>query len=170
MTSQASTQPYWSAPTQTWYKANFDSALFSSTDAAGLGVVIRDNVGAVIGALSMHIPLPQSVATMKALACSRVVQFAVEISLHEVIFEGDAAVVIQAVKNREADQSAHGHIVGDIQDQVSLLAFSEFCFVPHSCNRVADALAKRARTGPEFQVWLEDCPEDIAHLVMAEVS
>ena len=79
-------------------------------------------------------------------------------------------MVIQAIKNREADQSAHGHIVGDIQDQISLLAFSEFCFVPRSCNRVADALAKRARIGLEFQVWLEDCPEDIAHLAMAEVS
>ena len=42
------------------------------------------------------------------------------------IFEVDVAVDIQAIKNREADQSAHGHIVGDIQDQISLLAFSEF--------------------------------------------
>ncbi|KAK9993781.1 hypothetical protein SO802_023484 [Lithocarpus litseifolius] len=170
MTTQVSTQPHWNAPTQTRYKANFDGALFSSTDVAGLGVVIRDNVGAVIGALSMRIPLPQSVATVETLACRRAVQFAVEIGLHEVIFEGDAAVVIQAVQNREEDQSAHGHIVGDIQDQVSFLAFSDFCLTPRSCNRVADALAKRARTGPEFQVWLEDYPQDIAHLVMAEVT
>ena len=170
MTPQVLTQPHWSAPTQTWYKANFDGALFSSTDAAGLGVVIRDNVGAVIGALSMRIPLPQSVATVETLACRCVVQFTVEIGLHEVIFEGDAAGVIQAIKNREADQSTHGHIVCDIQDHVSLLAFSNFCFVPRSCNRVADALAKRAKTGLEFQVWLEDCPEDIAHLVMTEIT
>ena len=170
MTPQVSTQPHWSAPTQTQYKANFDGALFSSTNAASLGVVIRDNVGAVIGALSMCIPLPQLVATVETLACKRAVQFAAEIGLHEVIFEGDAAGVIQAIKNREADQSAHGHIVGDIQDQVSLLAFSDFCFVPRSCNKVANALAKRAKTGPGLQVWLEDCPKDIAHLVMAEIT
>ena len=170
MTPQVSTQPHWSAPTQTQYKANFDGALFSSTNAASLGVVIRDNVGAVIGALSMCIPLPQLVATVETLACKRAVQFAAEIGLHEVIFEGDAAGVIQAIKNREAYQSVHGHIVGDIQDQVSLLAFSDFCFVPRSCNKVANALAKRAKTGPELQVWLEDCPKDIAHLVMAEIT
>ena len=58
MTPQVSTQPHWSAPIQTRYKANFDGALFSSTDAAGLGVVICDNVVVVIGALSMRIPLP----------------------------------------------------------------------------------------------------------------
>ena len=133
-------------------------------------MVIRDNVGAVIGALSMRISLPQLVATVETLACRRVVQFAVEISLHEVIFEGDAARVIQAIKNKEADQSAHGHIVGDIQDQVSLLAFFDFCFVPCSCNKVVDALVKRAKISPELQVWLENCPEDIAHLVMAEIN
>ena len=86
------------------------------------------------------------------------------------IFEGDAAGVIQAIKNREADQSTHGHIFCYIQDHVSILEFSNFCFVPRSCNRVADALAKRAKTGLEFQVWLEDCPEDIAHLVMTEIT
>ena len=155
---------------QTRYKANFDGALFSSIDAAGLGVVICDNVVAVIGALSMRIPLPQSMATVETLACKRAVQFAIEIGLHEVIFGGDAVVVIQAIKNKEADQLANGHIVGDIQDQVSLLAFSDFCFVPRSCNKVVDALAKRAKIGPEPQVWLEDCLEDIAHLVMAEIT
>ena len=128
MTPQVSTQPHWSAPTQTRYKVNFDGALFSSTDAAGLGVVIHDNVGAVIGALSMRIPLPQLVAMVETLGCRRAVQFAVEIGLHEVIVEGDVAGVIQAIKNREADQSVHGHIVGDIQDQVSLIAFFDFFF------------------------------------------
>ena len=68
-------------------------------------------------------------ATVETLACKRAVQFAIEISLHEVRFGGDAAVVIQAIKNKEADQSAHSHIVGDIQDQVSLLAFFFLIFV-----------------------------------------
>lgn len=46
----------------------------------------------------MHVPLPRSVAEVEALACRRAVQFATEIGLHEGIFEGDAAVVIQATK------------------------------------------------------------------------
>lgn len=40
----------------------------------------------------MRIPLPQSVVEVKALACRRAVQFAIEIGLHEVIFEGDAVI------------------------------------------------------------------------------
>lgn len=82
---------------------------FQEQQLSWLGVVICDNKGAVIGALSMHIPLPQSVAEVEALACRRAVQFAIEIGLHEGIFEGDAAVVIQATKTWSADQSMCGH-------------------------------------------------------------
>ena len=115
-------------------------------------MIIRDNKGAVIGALAMRIPLPQSVATIEALTYRCVVQFAIEIGLHDVIFEGDAAVVIQAIKHGSADQSPYGHIVGDIIDQSSLLFHSDFCYVNRSCNKVANALATSVRL--DFQVWL----------------
>ena len=84
-------------------------------------------------------------------------------------FEGDATVVIQAIKHGSANQSLYGHIVGDIIDQSSLLFQSDFCYVNRSCNKVADALAKCASVGLDFQVWLEDCPWDIAPLVLYDV-
>ena len=34
------------------YKVNFDAALFGNSGRGGLGVVIRDNVGEIIAALS----------------------------------------------------------------------------------------------------------------------
>ena len=86
------------------------------------------------------------------------------------IFEGDAAVVINAISKGLANQSLYGHIVDDVLGQASLLHFSDFCYVPCSCNSVANALAKRAKAGPELQVWLEDCPEDITPLVLGDVS
>ena len=173
-----SVQPKWSVPTLPRYKANFDGALFKSTNSAGLGVVIRDTNSVVIrdtnsvviGALSARVPLPQSVAMVEALACRRAVQFAVEIGLHDVIFEGDAAVVINAISKGLANQSLYGHLVDDILGLASHLRFSEFCFVPRSCNAVADALAKRAKVGLDLLVWLEDCPEDITPLVLDDAS
>ena len=107
---------------------------------------------------------------VEALACRRAIQFAVVIGLHDVIFEGDAAVVINAISKGLANQSLYGHIVDDILGQASHLHFSDFFFVPHSCNAVADALAKRAKVEPNLLVWLEDCPEDITPLVLGDVS
>ena len=106
---------------------------------------------------------------VEALACQRAVQFAVEIVLYEVVFEGDAVVIINAIAQGSANQSLYGHIVDAILAQASLLSFSVFWFVPQLCNTIVDALAKRAKVGPNLQVWLEDCPEDIALLVLGDV-
>ena len=51
-------QVHWTKPPRDFYKANFDAALFDSSNMAGIGVVIRDYNGNVIGALSQKIALP----------------------------------------------------------------------------------------------------------------
>ena len=107
---------------------------------------------AIIGALPMRIPLPHSVATAEALAYRRAVQFATEIGLHEVTFEGDLAVVINAITAGATEHASYGHIIGDILAQAASFSSFEFCYVNRSCNRVADLLAKRAKSGLDLQV------------------
>lgn len=50
---------------------NYDGAIFKKLGATGLGVIIRDSVGSVMGALAERIPLLTSVATVEALACRK---------------------------------------------------------------------------------------------------
>ena len=83
--------------------------------------MIRDWRGAIIGALLMRISLPQIVVEVEILACHRVVIFALELSLHEVVFEGDAARVINAIKSRTTEHSSFGHIIDDIYHSSSQL-------------------------------------------------
>lgn len=87
----------WSPPKDQIFKANFDAAVSKSCNLASIGVIIRDWRGVAIGALTMSVPLSQSVVELEALACRRAVQFAMEIGLIEVIFERDSAMVIQAL-------------------------------------------------------------------------
>ena len=89
-------------------------------------------MGRLLGALTTSVPLAQSVVKLEALACRRAVQFAMEIGLIEVIFEGTF------------DFSAYGHIIEDICSQAAAFQFSVFCHVSHNCNIVADALAKKS--------------------------
>lgn len=58
----------WMPPTSPLFKINFDRALFRDIGAVGLGMVIRDSSGHVVGALAERIPIPQSAATVEALA------------------------------------------------------------------------------------------------------
>ena len=60
-------------------------------------MIIRDWRGEAIGALSMSVPATQSIVELEALACHRAVQFAVELGLQDVVFEGDSLQVIQAI-------------------------------------------------------------------------
>ena len=50
------------------------------------------------------------------------------------------------------------------------MSFSEFVYVNCNCNRVADAMAKKAKTGLEFQVWIEGIPKEFVPLVLADIS
>ena len=86
------------------------------------------------------------------------------------IFEGDLEVVIQAIKADTADQSMYGHIVDDILHQTAQMRFSDFCHVKRICNKVADALAKKAKAGLEFKVWIENIPGDIIPLPLDDLS
>ena len=49
----------WRPPENNFYEVNFDAATFRSTKLAGIGVIVRDCAGKVIGALLMLISLPQ---------------------------------------------------------------------------------------------------------------
>lgn len=108
-------------------------------------MIIRDNKGEAICALSMPIPLSTSVAVLEALACCRALHFAKEIGLREVVFEGDSAMVIQAVIHRNSKSAEYEHIVEDIRILATDFDFIQFSHVKRNSNVVADALAKKAK-------------------------
>nr|POE87173.1 hypothetical protein CFP56_65776 [Quercus suber] len=58
----------WRPPDACIFKANFGVAVFKSKNLARLGVVIRDWRGEAIGALTMSVPLAQTVVELEALA------------------------------------------------------------------------------------------------------
>ncbi|KAK7840646.1 putative ribonuclease h protein [Quercus suber] len=159
----------WRPPDAHFFKANFDAAVFKSENLAGLGVVIRDWRGEAIGALTTSVPLAQTVAELEALACRRAVQFAREIGLTQVMFEGDSSTVIQAVQEGSSNVLPYGHVIEDIRMLALEFQSSVFTHVSRAYNVVADALAKKAKTCRGTQVWLEELPEDIASLAGFDV-
>ncbi|XP_075663041.1 uncharacterized protein LOC142632545 [Castanea sativa] len=134
----------WRPPEHNSYKVNFDAATFSSTNSACTGVIVRDCAEEVIGALSMPIPMPQSIVAVEALACRRAVKFSAGIGLHRVVIEGDSAMIIKALTMNNGDQTSFGNIIEDIRALVSGFQLLEFNHVPRACNSIADALAKKA--------------------------
>ena len=110
-------------------KVNFDSAVFWSSNSASLGVVMRDSSGAVIGALSVPTFLGSSVVELEALACLRAMQFALEIGLTRVIFKGDSATVINALRQGLGELTCYGNVLDDIRAHISDFQFCDFNLV-----------------------------------------
>lgn len=91
----------WVPPTPNQYKINFNGAVFFDVDAMGLGVIIHDACGQVIGSLAKRILILISEATVEALACRRALLFVKELRIFDTMCEGDAELIIKALRDRE---------------------------------------------------------------------
>ena len=150
-------------------KVNFDRALFKETDSAGLGVIIRNDLGLVMAASVQIIPLPTSVETVEVLAARNAICLARELQFNKVIIEGDSEVVIKSLNSSNVSSTSFGHIVRDIK--IISAAFSEISFC-HTCrqgNKVAHSIARRACKFSPFNVWMEDVPPDILSVYSSEI-
>ena len=88
----------WTPPLSPHLKINFDGATFKELGCAGIGVVVRNSTGAVISALSQRIMMPSFAAIVELLACHKALFFAKDFGVVQCIMEGDAEVIIKALR------------------------------------------------------------------------
>ena len=101
----------WRPPIAPCVKANFDGAIFSQDGLAGIGVIIRNEQGLVMAALSQQIPSPTSVEMVEVLAAHQALVFAKELGFDRMILEGDSETVIKAILGDYMDCSYMGHVL-----------------------------------------------------------
>ena len=121
-----------------------DATLFEGLDCMGIGVVSRDHEGCIIPALSQRVHLPQSIEMAEALAGRKVVVFAKELSLSDVIIEGDCLWVAQVLAASSQCNTLFGQVIKETRQIGASLLQCQFLHVRREGNRLAHALAKRA--------------------------
>ena len=99
----------WKPPNKDKFKTKYDGAVFQETNEAGIGVVIWNDEGEVLGALSEKIALPGSVVMVEMLAARRAIQFALEIGITHSVFEGDSENIYKALSTDVTPLSSFGH-------------------------------------------------------------
>ena len=79
----------WRPPVGSLYKVNFDAAVFTNSNSSGFGVVVRNNLGEILAAMSTKGPAVGDSEEAEVLACRRALEFAVDASFAKLEIEGD---------------------------------------------------------------------------------
>ena len=103
---------------------------------------------------------PGSVDLVETLAAHRAISFAKELSIHQMVIEGDSLRAILAINEARPIRTMYGRVVDDIIFLPSSVSCS-FLHVKRKGNRLAHALAHREISSTNLNVWLEDLPRDL---------
>ena len=135
----------WAPPVAGVYKANYNGAYFADEEKAVIGVVVRNELGQVMGSLAEKIEMSSTVEVLEALAARRAMLFMEELGLRHEIFEGDSELVVKALVGHCLDRSSIGHIIKDCKSLRGLFQTCSFSHVRRQGNGVAHALVRKAR-------------------------
>uniref|UniRef100_A0A7N2R7L0 RNase H type-1 domain-containing protein n=1 Tax=Quercus lobata TaxID=97700 RepID=A0A7N2R7L0_QUELO len=135
----------WQPPLAPSYKLNFDGALFLDPPASGYGMIIRNDKGEVMTAYSVQGPLAADSGEMEILACCYALEFALDLSFHDLFIEGDNASVMRSIADFGNYSSRFGHILLDIHASLSRLSWFTVSHIHKEDNFVAHSLARYAR-------------------------
>ena len=160
----------WRPPNTDELKINYDGSIFSEDGRVGLGVVVRNSEGVVIASLSQQIPLPATITQVEAPAVRRATEFAMKLGITSAVLERDSEIIHRELICTEPSLALYGHIIHDVKQLASYFACIRFVHIRRQGNNVVHALTRRAVTSPDLNVWMEDVPPDIFHVVQANLA
>ena len=142
-----------------------DAAIQMSDLKAGLGVVIKDSSGKIIGAAVQSIGYKGDVAGMEGEAVLYGIQVAKQAECVPFIVESNSLEVVELSLNRKGNMSETVWTIKEIQASLKNQIRLSIHFVPRLCNIIAHSLPKVALEYEYPFLLLEDFPPQIMLLL-----
>ena len=95
-------------------KINFDGAVFSKENKSGIGVVVRNENGLVLGSCTKRLSQAYSAMEIETMVATTALVFASELGVRQAILEGDSMAVIKALKEFKYPLSPLGLLLEDV--------------------------------------------------------
>ncbi|KAL5556985.1 hypothetical protein UlMin_039221 [Ulmus minor] len=160
----------WQAPIFGWVKVNSDAAWYSKQKKFGMGAIIRDFTGKVLGSVATPISASVSVAVAEAWAIERGAAFAKQLGFSAVVLESDCLAVIKALDLRTANGSEINYVFESIYEICNDFNLYKFSHTPRMGNQVAHSLARLALSLENEQIWSMSTLECINRCVIADIQ
>ena len=159
----------WSLPPPNWYKVNVDGAVFKEQGSIGVGVVIRNAQGEVMGVMSKEISRPLGAIKARAKAMEVGILFAWDLGLKNIVAEGDSLAVVQALKGSIIPTISIQKVTEGISWWLKKFDNWKILHARRSSNIAAHSMAKEAKSILESVIWVEDSPLFITDQLMYDV-
>ena len=161
---ETTTTVSWKPPCHGHYKVNIDDAVFSNRKQVGAGVIIRDDAGDVVAALSKKWNYPLGAVEAEAKALEADVIFAREVGIRDVEFETNSLEIYNAVHGLASSPSSVANVLVGLIKQASSFRQWKFSHTKRQGNVPAHILAQHAKFVEDHVAWLEECPSILEHV------
>ena len=160
----------WNPPKQGWYKVNTDGAVFRETGSYGIGVVVRNEKGQIMGALCRRLEMLLGVLEVEAKAVEEGVQFARDLSLGRIVIECDSQAMVNSFCKQGPMQSNIQKVIEGTRLGLRCFDAREVAHTRRGSNSAAHIMARYAKFVNECDIWVEDTPPMIVNQVLNDVS
>ncbi|XP_030922930.1 uncharacterized protein LOC115949794 [Quercus lobata] len=147
----------WSPP-PSLFKINVDGAVDKATGKAGVGVIVRDELGRVEAVMCRNLDAPLGAIETESKAIEVGLLFAQDIGIQDIVVESDCLIMIQALEGTSAPPSMVLAVTQGILDLSMGFNKVEFSHVKKQGNRSTHVLAKHALGITDFIAWIEETP------------
>jgi ribonuclease HI len=136
----------WVAPDVGWVKVNTDAGWCAADATGGVGVVVRDEKGAIPFSEWKTIAGCSSAEEAEVLACLDGLRYLAAHPHQRGILETDCARVVAVLLSSDEDRSAHWCLFQEARALLNMLLEVKVCEVSRVSNRVAHELAQLGKS------------------------
>jgi ribonuclease HI len=160
----------WQRPPAGALKFNWDAAINKVTKRMGVGIIVRDDGGAVVAVRCASRPHITDPATAEAMAVWMLADFSLTIGHNQIIAEGDSLEVVGALRRDGECCTSYGHIVEEAKELFNMVESWSVQHVGRENNTAAHHLAKHAATREDDQTWVSEFPAFIQSIVNFDLA
>ncbi|KAM7491207.1 hypothetical protein LguiA_034128 [Lonicera macranthoides] len=159
----------WRKPSADVVKINVDAAINPCTLKSGIGIICRNEVGAVMGAVAKPVFAALQVEEAEALALLEGFKFAQGVGARKVEVESDSLRVVGLFHSKSPPLADAGVFILDCWDVAKAFDSVSCSHIFRSANQAAHSIAAVAVTLDYSQSWGSDVPDWIKTVASADL-
>jgi hypothetical protein len=166
--NKARRMTHWESPPSGRLKINLEGVLRAKEIVGGAGVIVRDEYGQCVAALTKHVPFATSSLHVLLVACRSGMEMAIKQGWTDIVMESTCMQLVYAVENDYEDWSELGQVIEDCKASLQAFKSIEFRHIFIEANGVATRLAHLASSSALDELWLGETPSIIEDVLFQD--